>query len=1162
MSLQIIKGRSGRGKTTKLFQILQSNLDKKKGVISSKKFLIVPDQYSYSMEKRVMENFDPSTVFNIQIMGLSMLTQRILEWGGGIKRKLISPVGRSMLIRRIIRENSYKLNIFSPMAEKPGFVDMMGDIIKELKTYGRKPSDIEEAIAHLEDGESKEKLKDILVIFKSYENVMDKEYSDGEERLELAIERFNDAFSNIDAEFYIDAYTNFTPLQYKLLGKMIAKHDTYITLTMDENTGSDHKGPFSLTKFTEEKLLNLVREYSLSPKKDIFVTQNEGRFSNPEISLLERKYYSLEKPEESLKGVKGLRIVKADSPHEELQFVAKDIISKVKNEGLRFKDIAILMRNIEDYEGELNSIMLEYGIPIFTDNRKTMENNPLFSMINAFFDIDKTFYSHESVFRFLKSGITSLENEEICLLETYCLENGISHGAYLYDEWKYSMRHRGDEKETIENIKKVNIYKNTFTEPYQEAVLAMEEATNVREMAEVFYQYLVDEAILDRYEEIMKTLKEEDLQKYNEFRQTADTLMDVLDQMVEILGDLKLSIEEFGEVLLQGIASVRIASVPATLDQVTVGDVSRIKSSGAEAVYIVGVNDGVLPKNVTESGILNEDDRSVMGKLNIGISPGSIEGIMNEDYYTYAALTSPKKLLTISYPTKDRLGESLRPSSLIYELKNIFRYLKIEEAQKETDIRTKDDVITKIQGFRLLAGQIRKFSDIGNVEPFWKGLYGYYRDEEEYKKKLKIVEEGILNFNSPSNVNADNLENLFGKNINLTVSRAETYNKCPFSYFVKYGLKAKDRLEHLPEKYDSGNLKHVVLDKLTHSIDGKWDEMDDETISKKVDELIDRVIREDENSVFLSTSQLKYQAERIKRSLKSSVKVISHQIRNGGFKPLESEVVFGKGEKIPAIEFDFNSLEGFESHRDKKIFITGKIDRVDILNLLNRRFARIIDYKSTPKTMDLNEVLYGTQMQLLVYLDVVLRNEKAVIEILKKKDEEVYSNGKLLPGAIFYVDLKRHLIEGNEKDKLSEEEVFKEAMRKSPMSGLIINEEEVIKNLDRSSENLVTKVKFKNDGNVTKASENFLLSEEDFDTLREYSHILMKDMAKRLLKGEIPITPIKKGGIPNCKYCNYKSICRFDPSLPENEYNIIIKREKLDAIDEMKKRIKEESKNE
>lgn len=1135
MSLQMIYGRSGRGKTEKLFELLLKSLEKDND-IRKKRFVIVPDQFSYSMEKKIMEKFGMKNVFRIQIMGFSMLAQRILENAGGIKRKTIDPVGRSMLIKSLLREKGQDLSIYAGVSESPGFGDLAGKTIKEMKTYGKKPEDLMTAAEGIKEAETSSKLKDIAVLYSSYEEEIEGKFPDGEDRMNLAAEKFDSAGFLEGAEFFLDEFSDFTPLQMGMVAKMMKNHDTYITLTYDERFGHGTKGAFSLPADTDRRLMEEAQKGNVSIKKPITV-DNKGRFISGELDFLEENLYSYS-GKEYMGKAGDIRIVNAPSPRDELEFVAGDILKRVRDGGLRFRDIAVLMRNTEDYETDLKSVMDEAGIPVFVDRRKNILHNPLTSFVTSFFDIMTTNFSHDAVMRYLKSGLTPLDADTVSLTENYVMENGIKNNGWLKSYWEYPMRFRGNEQEMTRDLNLINEAREITAEPLERVFSELDKAETVRDMAEIFYNFLKEEGFLEKYELKMENFREKDPYVFSKYRQSADNLMDVLDQAVEIMGDKKITPAEFGKNITDGLLSVKIALIPATLDQVIVGDVSRVKSSSVKGIYIVGANDGVLPRRPEEDPVLNDGDRKAMAEAGLKIGGTSSERIYYEDFYLYNALSSAGSFLTVSYPLTGNKGETLRPSPVISKLKNLFRYL----GEESTDNLSKDLPFTESYAFSRLTGEMKKYSSGREVAPIWKQVYGYFESKEDYREKLSAVMRGLKYDNSPGELKISNMEKLFGKNIPVTVSRAETYNKCPFSYFVKYGLNAKERKEHVVERFDDGNIMHGILDRMSKKLaqTGKnLEDADPQYISEAVESLMDETMADSENSVFTSTAQLRYRLEKLKRNLKSTIDIIGTQIRKGEFTPMGTEITFGRGGDLPGI-----TLPLTDTH---SVSISGIIDRADIMRGTAGDFVRIVDYKSSKRNLEISDILEGLQLQLLIYLSIILKNRESII-----KDDD--SEGKLIPAAVFYSFLGRPII--NSDVPIDPEEIRMKMMAESKLEGLILDNKEIIISMDRDGDNLVTKFSINSSGEISRRNAK-TLTEQDFSDLMEYSLKLIKNMAGRLLKGEIPVTPVKKGNIVQCTYCPYKSICRFDPTLPGNDFKIIKKRKPEEAMDEVRRRLKE-----
>lgn len=1126
LSLQMIYGRSGSGKTSFMFEKLRKSLEKDPD-IRKKRYVIVPDQFSYMMERKILETFGEKYVFSIQVCGFKMLSQRVLERTGGIKKSVLSPVGRSMLLSKIAGEKKEELKVYRKTATYAGFAQLISDTVKEFKDYSITPKELLEASEKLEMPDLKEKLIDLHTIYKEYEARIESGYIDTEDQMSIAAEKINNAAFLKGAEFYIDEFSDFTPIQLKTIKEFIRTGDTYITLTLDEGIGNEHTGVFSLTRDTDNELMDIIRETGVRLEKPVFLKGSQRFKENPELGFIESEFYSYpnkeweEEPE-------AVRIRRCSDLYEEIEFVAKDILQKVRNEGLRYKDFAVLLRNIESYKSILKSVMDEYEIPIFIDSRKEIDSNPLATFIASFFEIKKQNFTFDPTFKYLKTYLTSVDMEHIDILENYCLANGIESWKWNDDFWKYKVQDVTDELEAARLLNLVNEIKDEIYNVLNESFSKIEEEKTVKGKATVFYDFLVKSGALKTYSGWIKDFENNDKEKHLEYSGVLNALMSVLDQMVESMGNEDINTEDFGNTILVGLSTSKISIIPATLDQVIAGDISRVRSSTVRGIYVVGVNDGVLPRNPESTGIFTDADRETLREIQFKISRDSKARAFYEQFYVYNALTIADKFLTVTYPIADHEGKSLRPSTVPGRLKRLFPKL-IEEAPEDLG-GGRDKGVTELSGkneaFRELLGQIRRHHDMKPVDQKWREVYSYFKNSE-YSRKLASCEEGIRFTNYPAVLKAESVDKLYGRNLNLTVSRLERYNSCPFSYFAEFGLKAKERKEFILNTPDVGILMHDVLDKFTRRISEErldWKDVSKDYTERTVDELMEKVIEEGNNSVISSTSRNKYLGTKVKRIISSSVGVIKNQIVRGEFTPMFSEVAFGKDSQFKPLILN---LEG-----DRKVNISGRIDRIDVFRDTNKNYIRIIDYKSFGKTLTLKDIYYGLQLQLLVYLNVVLENSDRILR------------GDTFPGAVLYMRLDKPVVESF--SGMTDNDLEVEILKSLKLKGLILKDAKIVRSMDKDMEgvSLVIPAKIKKDGDVTgTGTENndLLVSEEQFDVLREYVSHIVVETCMSLLSGNISITPVLNDGKPQCLWCPYKSLCQFDRSLKGFDYKKIKK---------------------
>lgn len=1126
MSLAMIYGRSGSGKTTELFRRLRQGLDK--ADISHKRYVIVPDQFTYMMEKKVLAEFGEENGFKIQVVGFRTLSQRVLERVGGIRKPLLSPVGQSMLVSSLALRKKPELKLYRKSAGFAGFADMVSQTIKEMKNYAITPAMLLETAGALPESELRSKLEDVAMLYEAYETELHRSFVDAEDQLEIAIRGLRDSDYLAGSEFYFDEFSDFTPRQLQMLEVLLRKGNVCMTLTFDEGLDKSHKGVFALTVDTDSALMDLAARNNVHLEVPVFL-KGPGRFAvNPELAHLEREFYSY--PNATYSGSVGtISLYRAQNPYEEMEYIARDILRQVRENGLRFQDVAILLRDLDTYGAILESVMEQYEIPVFIDARKEIDTNPLASFIAGFFEIHRRKYQGEAVFKYLKTALLPIPREDIDALENYALANGISGWKWLEEMWTWAVPDVRNELAARALRNHLNELREIIIEPLKDAYDALEKAPDVRTMAEVFYEFLVQSHALITFTDWIAALEGTNPERFREYNQILDSLLQVLDQMVEAMGGETMTLEDFGNTLLVGLSSSRISLIPATLDQVLVGDIARVRSGGVRGIYIVGTNDGVLPRTPAAAGIFTDSDREILAGEDLLLSKDARTRAFYEQFYVYNALTIGTDFLTVTYPTSDAEGKALRPSMIIGRLRRLFPELTetVSQSYLEKGSPSRDDIASEREAYRALIGQLRRHHDGLPVDPIWQEVYARFQSDPNWRERLSAVETGLRYTNYPAELKAEHMDELYGKKLNLTVSRLESFGQCPFAYFVKYGLRARERREFILDTPDVGSLMHDVLDRFTKRLADEqlgWKDITPDYTRRAVEELTDRALEAQENPVLTSSRRYQHMTGKIKRIIAASVDVIQTQIVRGNFETYRSEVQFGRDAELPPILLD---LDG-----EREVSISGRIDRVDVLRDHDKNYIRVIDYKSGRKELDLTDIIHGLQMQLLVYLDVILRNASKFL------------GGEALPGAVLYFRIDRPIVSNGAV--MSDAELETTVLKELRLKGLILDDISVVRSMDRDMEgvSLVINAGIKGDAVTARGNQEALIvSVDQFDQLRQYVSDTIRRVSLDLISGKIAITPVKTQKMTACDWCDYRSICQFDPSLKGNEYKRVRKLE-------------------
>lgn len=1130
MGIRFIFGRAGTGKSRFCLDQIKKKIDNNDS--SNKLILIVPEQYTFDTEKNFLDIVTEKGFLRGEVLSFKRMAHRVFEECGGRTDIKISDSGRNMLIYKLLRDKGDELQYFNRMTKEQGFSSVVSKIITEFKKYNISTEILGIKEEEIHDDELKKKMNDLKIIYHDFNEVLHKRFIDSDDELTLLAKKLADCNIYDGAEIWIDEFTTFTPQQLEVI-KILAKRakTVNITLCSDNLSGGkevDYTDIFDAIKNTENSILNIMKEGNISYLEPIDLNKGYSyRFLNGEdIQHLEKHFFTY--PFKAYKGkANNVRLYKANNSYEEVETIAKDILVMVRDKGYRYKDIAVVCRNIDQYEKIVTVIFNDYKIPFFLDKKREILNNPLVVLIISSLEILSSNWSYESVFKYLKSGLVNVEEKYIDILENYVLANGIK--GYKWTKDLYDKDDIPDDENLV-----LEIMEEVRT-PLMRLHKKIKENKSVKEIATNLYEFLVELDVFKALESWLDEFNELGLQdKIKEYMQVPEMVIEILDQLVEVLGDEIIDIKEFTKILISGFEEKEIGVIPMALDQVNIGDISRVKGREVKALYLIGVNDGVLPSVNKDEGIISDRERDLLRNIGIRLASDTKSRAFEEQFIVYTALTIASEYLMITFPMADFEGKSLRPSIIIPRIKKVLPNL-IEESEIY-NLRDRKDKFSKITSplptFNELISALRMEFEKEEVDEYWAQAFKWFENNEVFKNKANRMFKGLTYTNLVEKVPREKIKKLYqleNKKLVFNISRIEKYAQCPFSYYVQYGLKAKDRKVYEFSAPDLGSFMHNVLDDFTNTIRNEkiaWSDLNKEKCTAIVNELVDKKLENDVNSILNSTKKYKYFADRFKRTITKSVMVISEQMRKGRFEVFRNEFQFGGFKDGEPIKIDLPSKE--------TVYLVGRVDRIDTLDLDGNTYIKVVDYKSGNKKFNLTEVYYGLQIQLLVYLDALIKNSKYILE------------KQAMPGAILYFKIDDPIIKS--KKQLTEEEIKENILKELKMSGLLLKDINVVKAIDsdiESSYSLIIPAAVKKDGNFTAASS--VVTEEQFDILRKYVNDKMADLCEEMLSGEIKIVPCKNNNTPYCDYCDYSSICQFDTSIENNKYKIVLKKSNEEA---------------
>ncbi len=1120
MSLTFILGASGSGKTERLYEtVLKTAKEHPERTV----LVIVPEQFSLQTMKDLITRSETKSMSNIEVLSFLRLSYRVFEELGIVPGELLSDVGKSLLIKRVVGRFAGELRVFAANAKKAGFIDEMKSLISEFYQYGIAPEALEQMrLLAKDEPVLYKKLSDIAVVYRGFAESIEGKYLATETVSDVLAEVIGESALLKDCDVFLDGFTGFTPSQYGLLKKLLQNAGRcYMTLTADEassQTPDAEHGLFYLTLRTKAVVTRLAEEVGCPVGTVVLGTEGKlPRFTeNATLRALERGLFRYPVPSKQTNDGSILLYAKMNRKAE-ATFVAADIACRVRTEGLRYGKIAIVTGDITGYGEVMQAECKKAGVPVFLDSKRKMFHNPCIALIRAVLQNALNGFSHDSVFRYLKSGLTEYTPEETSVLENYCLACGIRGERMWKNEWKYRYRTRQEVDLAYLNTLRKRIYTEL-----SKIGRKLTEGKTAGERTRALYAFLEErdaEAKLRKMEE--EFTEKGDLVRAAEYRQVYRNVMDILDRFVELLNTEEVSLREYIELMETALRECKVGFVPSGTDCVVIGDMTRTRLTDIDVLYLVGVNEGVTPATASGGGLISEAEREFFKEKDVELAPTRKEAMYTEQFYLYAMLTKPRRKLIMTYSRLSAEGQALQPSYFVRKIGELFTEFTVRE-EEETSYAS---LLQNDTGKTYLLDGLRHFATEGIVTDtaFWE-LYRRFmlREEEETKRLLRTAFFG----NPTGNLHESVAKRLYGAVLYGSVTRLEKYAACAFAHFLQYGLSLEERAEYRVAAPELGNLYHMALELFTKKVRESglsWHTLTEEERDGLCEESLSEAVITFENGVFDGTKRNGYLVTKAARVLKKTVEMLQEQIKGSLFEPKHCEAVF--------------------EHTAKYLSLHGKIDRYDVCYSDDKWYLRVVDYKSGKKKFDLAELYYGLQVQLEVYLAAALRQTTAEDGVTP------------VPAGMFYFHVEDPFLE---REKYSEDAVKKEfrpdgVFNKSvaSVSALDVSLRAENGGLKPSETSKLIYAETDKEGQLKANSKG--IHEEGFHTLTEFVYHKLEQEAEAILAGDTEAKPYRYKKATPCEYCNYRAVCGFDNRLTEFSYRELKELKKEELWDEFGK---------
>ncbi len=1116
MSLQFVLGNSGAGKSHGIYKKI---LEESQKYPERNYLVIVPEQFTMQTQKQLVELSPSHGLLTVDILSFQRLAYRVLEKTGGMKYPVLEEIGKTLVLQRVIQEKGKGLGVLSGSLKKTGMVNEMKSLVSELMQYDISPKQVEEL---LEKSEEKPllscKLQDVRIIYQGFIDYLKERYITEEEILDLVCERI--ALSNIlkNCQVVFDGFTGFTPVQNKLLRKILKlAQKVWVTITADSRVSRERmKSPqnlFHMSGRMMEQLEQLAQEEHVEILEDLWVTQGKNsRFAEaPALHHLEQQLFRYgnhpytEKQEE-------IQVITALNPKEEVEEIARRIRYLVRSKEYQYGEISVITGDLETYGSYARQVMEDYQIPYFLDEKHSILMNPFVEFIRATVSMVVEDFTYESVFRYLRCGLSCFTIDEVDMLENYILAVGIRGWKQWNQVWG-RMYHHMQEQE----LAQMNELRERFLKETSGFVTVIaEKKLMIKERTRYLYEFIVRCGIQEQLKEkeaYFKSIGKSDLEK--EYGQIYGIIIELLDKMVQILGEEQVTMEEYQQILEAGFLESSVGIIPPSADQVLIGDMERTRLKDIKVLFFAGMNDSVIPKKNGTGGVLSEADREFLKEQKISLAPTARESMYIQKFYLYLNMTKPKEKLYLSYSRASKEGQMAGPAFLISAICKMFPDIVIQEAAPMEFSgleKPKQAVACLLQGMQQSLDQ--------EPDEKWKELFTWFLNSKEWEEKCREWMSQVFLHKADDYIGKSIARVLYGTTLDNSATELERFAACGFAHFLQYGLQITEREKYEFRSADMGNILHQALEQFSENLKKKhltWRELTKESREQMIDECVDQITSFYGNTILESSARNQYMIKRVKRILRRTVWAVQEQIKVGKFEPDRFEISFAMEENLEAVNFQLSE--------DESLHLRGRIDRVDRYEEEDTVYVKVIDYKSGETSLDLIALYYGLQLQLVVYMNGALELE-----------QKACPDKKVEPAGIFYYRVKDPVTEGNLQE--DEESISKRILQELKVNGLVREEKKVIHDLDETLEaggkSSVIPVAYNKNGSISKNSQTASL--EQFQILSEYVNRKIKNIGIDILNGNVKRNPYKYRNRTACDFCAYKEICGFDEKNPEYRY--------------------------
>ena len=1098
MTLKLMIGRAGTGKTTEILRRIAARADSGK-----RQILIVPELASHEYERMLAQVTQNTGARYAEVLTFRRIANRVFSEAGGLADTILTPAGRLLVLYEAVRRSSDALTVYDGAIRRPDILRDLLQVLDEMKCGQISPEELLRASAEAE-GHLSDKLRDLGAIGTVYEALTEEELPDPRDQMTKIAERLPDSTLFDQTEVYLDRFDNFNRQELDILSVLLHQH-VPITIAL---TGDPAKPElFPETAKVEGRLTALAKQCGEPLEREIREQMHMSR--PPALAILEQ--HGLETTADHMETEDtSVRLHAAGDLFSECEFAAAYIRRLLRETDTRRRDIVVTARNFDQYAPILELIFERYDIPVFLSEKSDILQKPVLALASAALHTVTGGWRYEDMFTYLKTGFAGLAAEECDELENYVLFRRIHGTAWRKPFTAHPDSFSGEMDETAQQkLAHLNLLREKAVQPLENLQEALEQAKTATQYVQVLYHFL--EAIgapetiaarADLHEQAGR------LQTAEEYRQLWEILMEAMEQFAWVQGDVPMETDAFVTLLGLVLTEYDVGTIPVSLDRVTCGSIDRVCKTGIPHLIVLGVNDGVLPSAGETGGILTDHERDVLLGLEVELET-SEDRMEREQAAMYRVFASASQSLLLSWSTVGADGE-MRPSFLIGTVRHLLPHVP-ETSESGLE-----------QQYRLEAERPRfDLACRGAARDSAPAAQAAFRAAEVPIQPMEQSVRGPLR-------NTGVVHALYGEKLRVTASRVDAFYRCQYAYFLRYGLKAKERRRAAFDAPETGTFLHFVLE---HTLEGMREQYGDAIPENEaVHQLAKRwtaiYIETQLGGLEQHSARFRHLFRRLVDMLTDVLDNLLEEMRCSDFTPVDFELNFAyDGDLKPIV---LRSPDG-------TVEMNGKVDRVDGYVKDGTLYIRVVDYKSGQKKFELSDLWYGLNVQLLLYLFAIEKQGLAHYRSLLAEEID-----RIVPAGALYVPAHDAIVSA--KRDTDEEELNQLRKKQLRRSGLLLDERAVIDAMehDITKEGTYLPIGFlAKTGEPSKASRSSLASLEQMGKLSAHIRNILQEMGKELLGGSMEAKPVRRGPMEDaCTWCPYRAVCRFDPTLGDKPHNI------------------------